>query len=417
MRIRRLRFRSWAGRHGAAAGLVLGITLGLALASQPLPAQARSLTGAPSPETTEAERLARSLGRAETTLVNWVLDHSGPVNGNTFAGEYRIAYTITPAEAWWDNAGDGALAWHDAPANNLHLRIFVLDRYDGRLVPNLRLRVMLTDTRGNRHPAAVDYGWYPLVNAYGGNIAIDTDGTYTLSVAIDSDPELSLRSPHAASLEAAPEEQISRITVARFAPIAISREEVSHLPLATTSAAAVEYDMLRPFNDALSAAISAWWKHSAAGKEKPSGDYFVAYALNDSAGLGTRLKNLLAFSGKDEARLSVLVRDSRSGRILPGLDPKALLVEADSGRKTDASNDPAELQPAWHPWLTPYASQVRMRGADRYQLRVWAAAPGFRRWGRESGRFGSPVEIEFNDVSLSGSSGAAKTSPSGSSKP
>jgi len=261
---------------------------------------------------------------------------------------------------------------------------------------------MLTDERGNRHPAAVDFGWYPLINAYGGNIALDTDGTYALRVDIDADPELSLHSPHSAPLEAAPEERIARITVAEFPPVAISREEISGLPLATASAAAVEQELLKPFNEVLRTAIAGWWRHAAAGEEKPMGDYFVAYAVKDSAGFGTRLKNLLDFSGKDEMRLALLVRDSRSGRILPGLEPQVTLVEAGSDREAHPSPRPVSLAPAWHPWLTPYANRVQLRPDKRYRLHVHAAAPGFRRWGRESGRFGSDIDIEFSDVSLDG---------------
>jgi hypothetical protein len=412
MRIRRLAFDSCASALRALPGLALGLALGLAISALPLRAQQRSLAASPAPQPTEAERLAQQVGRAENSLVNWVLDHSGPLNGNTFAGEYRIAYTITPAEAWWDNAGDGGLAWHDAPANNVHLRIFVLDRYDRRLVPNLRLRVTLTDNRGNRYPAAVDYGWYPLINAYGGNIDIDTDGTYTVRVAIDADPDLSLRSPRPAALEAAPEERIARITVAEFPPITISHEEISTMPLATASAAAVEHDLLKPFNNALSASISAWWRHSAAGKEKASGDYFVAYALNDSDGFGSRLKNLLSFSGKDEVRVSVLVRDSRSGRILAGLAPTVELVKAGSGGASGASEGPVKLPPAWHPWLTPYANHLSIRGNASYRLRIRSSAPGFRRWGSTSGRFCSPIEVEFDGVSLDG---RGRPSPEGNS--
>ena len=99
-----------------------------------------------------------------------MLANSGPLKGDIRAGELRIAFTITPAEGWWDKAGGGKLAWHDAPADNVHLRIFVLNLADGRMVPGLNLRATLIDANGNEQSVPVDFGWYPLINAYGGNV-------------------------------------------------------------------------------------------------------------------------------------------------------------------------------------------------------------------------------------------------------
>ncbi len=84
----------------------------------------------------------------------------------------RVAFTITPAEGWWDKAGGGKLAWHDAPDDSVHLRIFVLDLADGRPIPGLNLRATLIDANGNQQSAPADFGWYPLINAYGGNVPI-----------------------------------------------------------------------------------------------------------------------------------------------------------------------------------------------------------------------------------------------------
>ena len=40
------------------------------------------------------------------------------------------------------------------------------------------------------------------------------------------------------------------------------------------------------------------------------------------------LKNLFEFGGKDDVRLELPVRDSRTGRLIPGLRPQASLVAA-----------------------------------------------------------------------------------------
>jgi hypothetical protein len=340
----------------------------------------------------EGMRLAQAQGRAETAAVDWVLANSGPLVGDTPAGEFRVAFTVTPAEGWWDKAGGGKLVWHEAPANNVHLRIFVLNLADGRLVPGLSLRATLIDANGNEQAAPVDFGWYPLINAYGGNLPLAADSSYTLRVAIAAGAASAARPPSS-------EGGLTRTTVAEFPPVPIAQNAVLLLPLATATATANEAELLRPCNAALRAAITALWQQSASGAEKPSGDYFVAFALDDFAHAmpltGRRMKHLLEFTGKENVRLEVLVRDSRTGRLIPGLKPQASLV-ADDG----SFYDPGALALTWHSWLNHYGRNARIPRKGLYRLLVSFDAPGFRRWGRPSERFASPAELEFDNLSL-----------------
>jgi hypothetical protein len=330
--------------------------------------------------------LAEQQGKADTALLNWILANSGQLQGDMLAGSFRVAYTITPAEGWWDKAGGGTLAWHDAPDNNVHLRIFVLDGVDGRFIPELKLRATLTDANGNERSASVDYGWYPLLNAYGGNVPLDTDSSYTLRVSVGTG--------HC-------EHGVEQETIAEFPPILINRDAVAQLPLATATAFPSEPELLKPYNAALSAAISALWRQSASGAEKAVGDYFVGYAL-DYSGLtmplaGTKLqpKNMVSFSGKHDVRLWLTVRDSRTGRLIPGLKPQASLVSADG-----KLYGPGDLLLNNRSWLYHYEGNTRIAGKAQYKLRVHFDAPGYRRWGRQSERFAAPAEVEFDDVSL-----------------
>ena len=336
----------------------------------------------------ESLRLAQAQGRAETAAVDWVLANSGPLHGDTHAGEFRVAFTVTPAEGWWDKAAGGKLAWHDAPAYNFHLRIFVLDLADGRLVPGLHLRATLIDGNGNQQPAAVAYGWYPLINAYGGNVPLDADSSYTLRVAIDRDAK--------DATDAKPlQEHLTHTTVAEFPAVPIAQNDVMLLPLATANVStADEAELLKPYDDALSAAITALWQQSASGAEQPSGDYFVAYALEDRA-MRPRVKNLFESSGKNNVRLEVLIRDSRTGRLISGLHPLAGLVAADG-----TGYEPEELTPIWHSWLDHYGRGFRLSRKGTYTLSVSFDAPGFRRWGRQSDRFAASAEVEFDNLSL-----------------
>jgi hypothetical protein len=358
-------------------------------------------------------RLADEQGNADSAILDWVLANSGPLRGDTHAGTMRIAFTITPAEGWWDKAGGGKLAWHEAPAGNVHLRIFVADLADGRLIPGLTVRATLIDFNGNEQSAPADFGWYPLINAYGGNVPIVADSSYTLRVAVDGPTP-----HHLVSFG----EHSEHTTIAEFPPVAI-KQPIAQLtaqptaeptvqptaqdagsqlppaaPLATASASAHEAELLKPCNAALTAAITALWQQSVSGAERPDDDYFVAYALTfPGTGIplaGSKL-HFKGLTGKEDVRLELLVRDSRTGRIIPGIKPRASLIDADG-----ESYGPGELSLTLYSWLTHYGGDARLPRKGLYTLRVHFAAPGFRRWGRQSERFGVPAEAKFENISL-----------------
>lgn len=389
---------------------VVFIATGLALigphllAQQPEPSPTSSADGTGNPDTpspqvpntdpsnkgaAEQLRLAQQQGKAETAVVDWVLANSGPLKGDVRAGAMRIAFTITPAEGWWDKAGGGKLAWHDPPEDSVHLRIFVLDGIDGRQIPGLSLHATITDANGNEQSVPTDFGWYPLINAYGGNVLIEADSTYTLRVTVDT-PQPAFAGGH-----------FEHTTVAEFPPEQIVQDSVTHIPLATAIAYSNEAELLKPCNAAVSAAITALWKQSAAGAEKADGDYFVGYSLDYSAaavqiaGSKLRFKNLMEFTGKDDVRLNVLPRDSRTGRLIPGLKLQASLIAADG-----KLYGPGDLPLSWHRWLTQYGRNARIARKGFYKLRVHFDAPGFRRWGLQSNRFATPTDVEFKNVTL-----------------
>ncbi len=339
--------------------------------------------------TPERIRLAKQQGTADTAVLDWVLANSGPIKGDARAGQMRIAFSITPAEGWWDKAGNNRLAWHEAPDDALHLRVFVLDLVDGRTVPGLTIRATLIDANGNEQPAALAFGWYPLINAYGGNVAMDTDGLYTLRVTVDA------VTPHREGSPA------SQVTVAEFPPVPISLEALTKQPLATTAAIGNEAELLKPCNAALSASITELWQQSASGAEKPAGDYFVGYALGSSelamqlGGAKLHPKSLIDFSGKENVRLTILPRDSRTGRLIPNLKPLASLIAPDG-----KTYGPGEMPLVWSTWITQYEREARISRKASYKLRVHFDAPSFRRWGRESERFAAPADVEFDAISL-----------------
>jgi hypothetical protein len=341
------------------------------------------------PAAASPDGAAPTQGSAEKAALDWVLANSGPLKGDSIFAGFRVAFTVTPAEGWWDKAAGGSLLWHDAPANNFHLRIFVMDLADGRLIPALRLRVTLIDANGNQQIAPLDFGWYPLLNAYGGNVPLGADSAYTLRIMIDP------------LLPASPGEYSTRTTVVEFPPLPISEDSVSRLALASYVASTREAELLKPLNAALSAAITGLWQKSASGIEKPEGDYFVGYALERTGlalavgGAKLRLKNLIEFGGKEDVRLALLVRDSRTGRLIPGLKPQATLVAGDG-----KTYEPGELAFDWHRSPEHYAGSAKIPGKGLYTLRIHFDAPGFRRWGRAGERFALPADVTFDEVFL-----------------
>ncbi len=339
-------------------------------------------------------RLTQWQGRGESAILDWVLANSGALKGETLRGEFRVAYTITPAEGWWEKAGSGKLAWHDASANQLHLRVFVEDAADGRLVPAFSVAAFLVDMSGNEQPLPVSFGWYPLINAHGGNFAI-ADGAYRLRVRI-AVPEPRDLQPALTDEQMAQGEGLARAIVAEFPPITIKQSDVMLVPLATEAAAAKEAELLKPCNAALSASITALWQQSASGEEKADGNYFVAYALEpaSSAVLARLHRKAPLDFGKENARLHVLVRDSRTGRLIPFLAPQA------SVETPGELHDKGPLAPMRHPWLDLYGRYLRLERKVSYRLWVTLEPPDFRRWGRPSERFALPAKVEFEDMSL-----------------
>jgi hypothetical protein len=395
----------WSNRHCSAFLLAICFSLSASLAfgqeSSPTPSSVRPTSVKPNASTPiqipaatsgndEQARLARQQGQADSAVLDWVLANSGPIKGDTRAGELRVAFTMTPAEGWWDRADAAKLAWHDAPDDNVHLRIFILDLADGRLVPGLTVHATLTDANGNQQSVPADFGWYPLINAYGGNLPLDADSTYTLRVDIDP-----LSSAHTSG------NRFEHATVAEFSPVPIAQEAVSQLPLATATAWDNEPALLKPSNAALSAAITALWTQSASGAEQAAGDYFVGYALDYSgaavhlAGSKLRIQSLLDLTGKDNVRLEILARDSRTGRLIPSLKPEASLIAPDG-----KSYGPGELPMVWNASFNDYQRNARIPNKDAYKLRVHFEVTGIRRWGRQNERFALPADVEFENVSL-----------------
>ncbi len=347
-------------------------------------AQKSDASAEKAPASTDAASLPALGGSNDAAVLEWVLAHSGPANGDRRVGDLRVAYTLTAAEGWWENAADAKLAWHDAPAGQAHLRIFLAGA-DKRLLSNLAVRARLTDEFGNVRVVPVDFGWYPLINAYGANVELEPGHAYSLRVQVEADAANGNPTP----------------VVADFAPLPVTSEMLAALTLATGIAFAQEAELLRPGNAALTSAITALWQQTDSGSEEAAGDYFVGYAVGEAAVLHARRdadahrSGMRAFGMGGSTALAVFPRDARTGRIVPGLEVRAELLSA--GNKSFGGG---ALTMAHTRWFDLYERTLTVPRKSVYKLRVRFSPPGFRRWGRQSERFAAPVDVELHNVIL-----------------
>lgn len=181
----------------------------------------------------------------------------------------------------------------------------------------------------------------------------------------------------------------------------MTAEMLASLPLATAIGFPEEAEMLRPGNAARTASITELWKQTDSGAEEAAGDYFIGYAVGETSVVNAHRDadahraGLRAFGRGGSVAIAVFPRDARTGRVVAGLEVNAELLSS-----ANQSFGGGALSPAHALWFDLYQ---RTLGAPRkavYKLRVRFAAPGFRRWGRQSELFAAPVDVELHNVIL-----------------
>jgi hypothetical protein len=134
------------------------------------------------------------------------------------------------------------------------------------------------------------------------------------------------------------------------------------------------------------------------GDEIAAGEYLVAFAYEAPEGLYHWVGNELEWRepAGENLHLEVAVRDGRDGRFVPSLNVTATLVDS-SGQATN----PQPLPFLWHPSLYHYGANIRIPGADVYDIIVAIAPPTFSRHDRVNGkRFTTKVTAQFRSVRL-----------------
>ncbi len=127
--------------------------------------------------------------------------------------------------------------------------------------------------------------------------------------------------------------------------------------------------------------------------EQVTGDYIVAYAVEDAEGLYHMRDGHLEWHEpqQENCHIEIAVRTAADGRFVPNLTVHATLLDS---RGVEVGTYPLPF--LWHPWIYHYGRNWAVPGDGKYRLRVHVAAPDFPRHDRTNGkRFQNDVTVEF----------------------
>lgn len=128
--------------------------------------------------------LARQQGQAYRRALDAMAAEDGAAEQE--AGDFRIAVAAEKAEGMYALDG-GGLVWHEPGEANAHVEVVVVDRADGRFVPELdvAVEVLTADGRSLGRKQA-PFLWHPFLHHYGHNWKVPGAGEYTVAVHVDA---------------------------------------------------------------------------------------------------------------------------------------------------------------------------------------------------------------------------------------
>lgn len=149
-------------------------------------------------------------------------------------------------------------------------------------------------------------------------------------------------------------------------------------------------------------------EEAAASGEMTAGEYFVTYLItpsDDYYDLEAAQSNLPAHHttvAPGSAHVAVVVRDAADGRMVQGLEVRAVLRSENSGDERSAM-----LPFGWHPILNRYGENLILP-PNPFTLRVYISMPTYARHDQTNGdRFTGNVMARFTHVVVSSDSLAA----------
>jgi hypothetical protein len=335
-----------------------------------------------------ADQLAVAFAEGAAVSRGWELEQPElpGASAELPAGEYRLLLTLTPPEGWYDSAG-GQLAWHKPPGSGGHLRVVIVDGADGRTVPGLQVRAALDG--GAEQP--LSFGWYPLLNGYGANVAADLATAHTVRIRIVP-AGFRRHDPYNG-------ERFDQETIAEFGSLAAPR------PMPTALLSAVEERLAGHAGlqgGAMGRAVRAMNQQATSGASQLTADYRVEAAVEYAEAYWFCDPNALAYKSEVEAssaencHIEIAPRDAWTGRFLPELNVTVTVWDSE-GREIGTRPQPL----MWHPWLYHYGENWRVPRSGRYRIRATFPPPAWPRYGATMGRrFAQGATIEFRELRI-----------------
>jgi hypothetical protein len=137
------------------------------------------------PREREQERLVRAQGDAYEKSYDMLM--SEDPHSQVAVDDYIVTASFEPAEGMYVMDAD-ELRWQTPDAGqNQHLEVVIRDAHDGRFLPELAVRMTLTDTHGRVvTDVAVPFIWHPFVFHYGVDAGIPEEGDYVPRVFVEA---------------------------------------------------------------------------------------------------------------------------------------------------------------------------------------------------------------------------------------
>ena len=144
------------------------------------------------PTTDESDKkqleLSKKQGDAFLAAVKEMTESEADSGNLRVTDDYLVGYAIEKAEGMYIWEGE-ELVWKNPSTENAHIEVVVADRYDGRFIPGLNVKVTLYDDKGEEIGAHTQpYLWHPWLYHYGRNWGIAASGIYTLKIDVKPPP-------------------------------------------------------------------------------------------------------------------------------------------------------------------------------------------------------------------------------------
>lgn len=353
--------------------------------------------------TAEQLERARDQGNAVRQELEWVRTHEAAASAEMAVGEYRLAYAITPALPYAEPGADGRLVRHDPAPGEVHLGVVVRDAADGRVVPGLAVRATLVDAGGRTlDTRPLPFGWYPMLHRYGDNLRWPTGVAVTLRVEVAPPTYWRHDSSNGDRFADSVTAEFTNVTVAPAALARVTRAaadpaaDTARLLLAATEGAALARSLGEMANNV-----------AVSGAQTRTGDYLAYVAIERSEGYwephgqnheGINLRYTIEAdeSAARNAHLEIGLRDSLTGRFLPGLRVRGTMID-DHGRSAGTFEQPF----MWHSWIHHYGRNWRVPRSGRYTVRLHADLPPYRRYGPLAATlFTTPVDLDVPNLKV-----------------